>query len=455
MKILIIEDEKITLVTLRDALKKKGHIVTACESGKEGLENIDQSVFDVVLTDLRLPAMSGIDILKKVKEKDPNTHVIVMTAYGTIENAVEALQLGAYDYMTKPFSYDELYAILDKIQDHNRIIEENIRLKNIISGTRKIIGASGRMKEVLETVDSVADSDYTIMIYGDTGTGKELIANELQRRSSRNDRPFIKINCASLSETLLESELFGHEKGAFTGATGTRKGRFELADGGTIFLDEVDDIPLTVQVKLLRVLQEREFERVGGTTTLSVDVRVVAAAKTDLSLKIDDGSFRSDLFYRLNVVPIHIPSLRERREDIPALVEHFIGIHDMRNKIVSIAPSCVEALMKYDWPGNIRELENTVQQMIALSKNEILELSDIPRNIITNSSDLELDQLVPSDKETISLENTLRGFEKKMLAWALDKSGQNKSLAARILRLSRSTFRSKLIKHGLDSEEEE
>ena len=455
MKILLVEDEKITLVTLRDALKKKGFDVTACATGKEGLEKIEQSVYDVVLTDLRLPTMSGTEILKKVKERTPDTHVIVMTAYGTVESAVEALKMGAYDYLTKPFSYDELYILLDKIRDHKKIVEENIRLKKALSRSKEIIGASKKMQRILDMVATVADSNYSVLIYGETGTGKELIANDLHRRSTRYAQPLIKINCAALSESLLESELFGHEKGAYTGADKKRKGRFELADGGTIFLDEVDDIPLSVQVKLLRVLQEREFERVGGTETISVDVRVSAAAKTDLNLKIEDGSFRSDLFYRLNVVPISLPPLRERREDIPLLIEHFVGIHDLRGKIESIAPSCVEALMCYEWPGNIRELENAVQQMIALSQNAILDTSDIPKNILAGASTVELNQLVNSGEETISLEDSLQEFENKLLAWALGRSAGNKSLAARLLQLSRSTFRSKLTKHGLDSDEGE
>jgi len=455
MKILIVEDEKISLVTLRDALKKKGYDVTACATGNDALEKIEQSVYDVVLTDLRLPSMSGSDILKRVKEKTPDTQVIVMTAYGTVETAVEALKLGAYDYLTKPFSYDELYILLDKIRGHQKIVEENIRLKKALSGTREIIGSSKKMRRILDMVETVADSHYSVLIYGETGTGKELIANEVHRHSSRSDQPLIKINCAALSESLLESELFGHEKGAFTGADKKRKGRFELADGGAIFLDEVDDIPLNVQVKLLRVLQEREFERVGGTATISVDVRVIAAAKTDLNLKIEDGTFRSDLYYRLNVVPISLPPLRERREDIPLLIEHFVGIHDIGGKIESISPSCVEVMMSYEWPGNIRELENAVQQMIALSKNATLDTSDIPKNIVAGASTAELSQWVGSSEETISLEDSLQEFENKLLAWALERSGGNKSLAARLLKLSRSTFRSKLTKHGLDSEDVE
>ncbi len=454
MKILLIEDEKITRVTLRDTLKKKGHTVTACETGKEGLEKIEESKYDLILTDLRLPTMSGIDILKRVKERDPATFVIVMTAYGTIQNAVEALKLGAYDYLTKPFSYDELFILLEKIHDYNAILKENIQLKKALSKTRTIIGTSNEIKMVLETVDTVADGDYTVLIYGETGTGKELITNELHKRSSRKDKPLVKINCAALSETLLESELFGHEKGAYTGAVKTRKGRFELADGGTIFLDEVDDIPLSMQVKLLHVLQEREFERVGGTTTISVDVRVIAAAKTDLGQKIEEGSFRSDLYYRLNVVPIHLPPLREHKEDILLLVEHFIRIHDMRGKIESISPDCVEELMRYDWPGNIRELENSIQQMIALSKNETLDISDIPQKIKTRSSSaFELRQWKDPNEESVSLENSLQKFEQKMLTWALKKTSKNKSQAAKILQLSRSTFRSKLMKYGLEDDE--
>ena len=258
MNILLIEDEKISRVTIHDTLQKEGHKVVACETGREGIETFDKGNFDIVLTDLRLPSMSGIDVLKYVKQKNKNTFVIVMTAFGTIENAVHALKLGAYEYITKPFSYDELFILLDKIQDYKNLVNENLKLKTALASPRQIIGNSPEMKKILDTVETVAQSDFSILIVGETGTGKELIADAIHNQSNRKDKPFIKINCAALSETLLESELFGHEKGAFTGAVKMKKGRFEMADQGTIFLDEVDDIPLSMQVKLLRVLQEEE-----------------------------------------------------------------------------------------------------------------------------------------------------------------------------------------------------
>jgi len=450
MKILLVEDEKISRVTIHDTLQKKGHKVTACDTGRKGIEAFNKGDFDVVLTDLRLPSMTGIDILKYVKQKDESTFVIVMTAFGTIENAVHALKLGAYEYITKPFSYDELFILLNKIQDYKNLIEENLKLKTALASPRQIIGNSPAMKKILDTIETVAISDFSILIVGETGTGKELIADAIHSQSTRKDKTFIKINCAALSETLLESELFGHEKGAFTGAIKMKKGRFEMADQGTIFLDEVDDIPISMQVKLLRVLQEKEIERVGSGETISVDVRIIAATKTDLHEKVEQGQFREDLYYRLNVVPIKIPPLREHLSDLPDLVNYFIIKHDVNNKIDSFSQQCIEELSKYKWPGNIRELENVVQRMIAFAPSKIITAENLPGRIKPTQVSGEIFNYSILRDKAVSFENLSEEFEKELLSWALEQAKQNKSKAADMLQLRRSTFRSKLIKYGLD-----
>jgi len=450
MNILLVEDEKISRVTIHDTLQKKGHKVTACETGRKGIEAFNKSDYDLVLTDLRLPSMTGIDILKYVKQKDERTFVIVMTAFGTIENAVHALKLGAYEYITKPFSYDELFILLDKIQDYKNLIEENQKLKTALASPRQIIGNSPAMKKILDTIETVAISDFSILIVGETGTGKELIADAIHSQSTRKDKTFIKINCAALSETLLESELFGHEKGAFTGAIKMKKGRFEMADQGTIFLDEVDDIPISMQVKLLRVLQEKEIERVGSGETISVDVRIIAATKSNLHDKVKKGEFREDLYYRLNVVPINIPPLREHVNDLPDLLNYFLIKHDVTNKIDSFSQHCIEELSNYKWPGNIRELENVVQRMIAFAPSKIITAENLPGRIKPTQVSGEIFNYSILRDKAVSFENLSEEFEKKLLSWALEQAKQNKSKAADMLQLRRSTFRSKLIKYGLD-----
>ncbi len=451
MKILLVEDEKISRVTLNDTLQKKGNTVIACETGRIGLEAFDKEDFDVVLTDLRLPSMSGIDILKYVKQKKPNIFVIVMTAFGTIETAVHALKLGAYEYLTKPFSYDELFIILDKIRDYKNIVNENLKLKTALSFPKQIIGNSPAIKKIMDTIETVAPTDFSILIIGETGTGKEIIADAIHNQSARKDNALIKINCAALSETLLESELFGHEKGAFTGAVKMKKGRFELANSGTIFLDEVDDIPLSMQVKLLRVLQEKEIERVGGGSTITVDVRVIAASKTNLQDKVNLGKFREDLYYRLNVVPIGVPPLRERLEDLPHLVKYFLQKHDIANKIDSFSSQCIEEMANYNWPGNIRELENIIQRMIAFSRDKTISIDDLPSHIKPSDINKDIFNYSLLNNQSVSFENLFEEFEKKLLNWSMDQAKQNKSKAADMLQLSRSTFRSKLAKYGIDN----
>ncbi|MBC8184086.1 sigma-54-dependent Fis family transcriptional regulator [candidate division KSB1 bacterium] len=457
MKILLIEDEKIMRVTLTDAIRKKGYQVTACDTGLQGLDVFKKENFDVVITDLKLPKISGIEVLKTVRQLNNNVYVILMTAFGSVNSAVEALKMGAYDYLTKPFSHDELLLTLKKLEEHLKIVEENIRLKDEIRSSKKIqfIGSSPVARKIYEIIETVADSDHTVLIEGESGTGKEVVANLLHHNSSRRDGPFIKLNCASLSESLLESELFGHEKGAFTGAIKTKKGRFERAHEGTIFLDDIDDMPLSMQVNLLRVIQEREIERVGGSKVIPIDVRVICATKLNLKDKIKAGEFREDLYYRLNVVPIFLPALRERKEDIPLLIEYFIKKHGMQSQTPLVSKETMKLLLDYNWPGNIRELENIVERMIALSKSNSIgenELPDILTQTFNGNNDfVNWDYL---GENFSGMEKIVAQFEQKLLNWALRQTDFNQTEAAQLLQLNRTTMRSKLEKYGMIKNEE-
>ncbi|MBI5286881.1 MAG: sigma-54-dependent Fis family transcriptional regulator, partial [Deltaproteobacteria bacterium] len=356
MKVLIVEDEKIKRITLTDALLKAGYEVESFHDPVEALKVFKEDEFDVVVTDLRLPRMEGVDLLREIKSIRPSTHVIIMTAYGTVESAIKAMKLGAYDYITKPFSSEELILNLERLKEFKEVVEENIKLKKEITSRYSfdnLVGKSGGMQRIYNLIETVAPRGTTVLIVGESGTGKELIAHAIHYNSPRRDKPLVKFSCAALTESLLESELFGHEKGAFTGAFKEKKGRFELANGGSIFLDDVDDIPLSMQPKLLRVLQEREFERVGGVRTVKVDVRFICATKVGLDVKVKDGRFREDLFYRLNVVSIKLPPLRERREDIPLLVEHFLNKYCNPGEKKTFTQEAIKAFMDYDWPGNV------------------------------------------------------------------------------------------------------
>jgi len=452
MRILLIEDEKIMRVTLTDTLRKAGYSVTASETGLRGLEIYKKHEFDVVITDLKLPQITGIEILQTILNINKNSYVILMTAFGSVDTAVEALKIGAYDYLTKPFSYDELLLTLKKIESHLEIVEENIRLKNEIKLSKKyqFIGNSPATQKIHEIIESIADSDHTILIEGECGTGKEVVANLLHHNSGRKDGPFIKLSCASLSESLLESELFGHEKGAFTGAIKTKKGRFERAHGGTIFLDDIDDMPLSMQVNLLRVLQEREIERVGGSEVIPVDVRIICATKLDLQELSKAGKFREDLFYRLNVIPIYLPALRERKDDILLLTEHFIKKHNKNNQMLSIPEDVIQLLAEYDWPGNIRELENIIQRMIALSKGNMLSIESLPDDITRGIPEkLNISDFEYREDDLHGYDSLVTQFEKRLLTWALKKEKNNQTNAAQLLQISRTTLRSKLEKYNL------
>src|SRR6516225_7379717 len=370
--ILVVEDEAKMRRLLELNLGEEGYTVLIASDAEAGLNIIRQERISLVLTDLKLPGMDGLEFLQMVKRTNATIPVVVMTAYGTVETAVEAMKAGAADYVLKPFSLEEIQLVIRKELDVHRLREENLSLREALGRRyefKNIVGRSPKMQEVLSIVERVAPTNSTVLLGGESGVGKDLIARAMHQHSRRSSGPFVKINCTAIPENLLESELFGYERGAFTGAVNPKPGKFELADKGTIFLDEIGDVPSAIQVKLLRVLQEREFEHLGGTKTLKVDVRLVAATNRDLRAALEQGTFREDLYYRLNVVPIDIPPLRERREDIPDLANHFLArfARDNEKEIEGIAPAAIKALMDYHWPGNVRQLENTIERSVALS----------------------------------------------------------------------------------------
>jgi len=438
MKLLLIEDEKILRISLNKSLAKAGYLVSTCEDGKEAISNLKKNKYDIVLTDIRLPNADGFEILNFISTNHPKTKVIMMTAFGSIEAAVEALKQGADDYITKPFTIEELLHRLAKIRDYQSVLAENKKLKKKIKLNSKIIGEAPEFIKTIELVKLAAPKDYTILIEGESGTGKELIVNMIHNLSTRKKKPLIKVNCSALPETLFESELFGHEKGSFTGAVKQNIGRFERANGGTIFLDDIDDLSYPMQVKLLRVLQEREIERIGGDKTIPINIRLIVATKVDLKKEMESGNFRNDLFYRINVVRIKMPLLKERKSDIPLLVSHFLKKHGDRQKIT---PSLMDKLLEYNWPGNVRELENLIVQMIAISKSDMLDDDLLPnqfnQSVITESANFD------------SLSTNISNSEKIMIKDALEKCKWSQKEAAKLLDIPRTTLRSKMKKYEL------
>lgn len=375
--ILIIDDEKAILKVMEMNLQREGYSVFTADNGNDGLKILQEKDIDVLLLDHQMPDINGLELLKIIKNRYKDLSVIMVTAYGTIEMAVDAMKLGAFHYLTKPINFDEMYIIIKNAVEQKKLLNRVEMLTQEVKklyGMESIITNNQRMKEILEMLPGVADTEATILIMGETGTGKELIAKAIHYNSKRAKGPFVKVNCTALSETILESELFGHERGAFTGAYKLRKGRFEVADSGSIFLDEMGDIPISMQLKLLRVLQEMEFERVGGSETIKVDVRVIAATNRDLEDAVKKGTFREDLYYRINIIPVRIPPLRERKDDIPLLAIHFIDKFNKKNKKNIKEPSAelIAMLIEYSWPGNIRELENSIERAVILEKGEIL-----------------------------------------------------------------------------------
>jgi len=441
--VLLIEDEKLMRVTIEDALKSAGYEVTSFETGAPALESLKSSPVDVVVTDVRLPDIDGLNILKEITRTN-DAQVIVMTAFGTIKDAVNAMRAGAFDYITKPFSLDEFLLLIERAIEVKRLRDENIRLKKDLGrcyGTPNIIGEGSEMKRVFSLVDRIADSDSTILILGESGTGKELIATTIHYQSKRKDKPLIKMNCAAMPEGLIESELFGYEKGAFTGAAKRKPGRFELANGGTLFLDEIGDLPLSTQAKILRVLQERAFERLGGTSTINVDVRIIAATNKNLEEEVRKKRFREDLYYRLNVIPVSLPPLRDRKEDIPLLIDSFL--EKCKNKLsrnLRFSKDAISALLDYDFPGNVRELENIVERCATLSVSDLIEKNALPPFILKRTD----------TGRQLSLSDVASGAEKEYIIRTLKEAGGNKTKAAEMLGISRKTLWEKMNAYGVE-----
>ena len=384
--VLIVDDEKNYLLVLEELLSDEGYQVITAEGARRGLECIEENDLDVVITDMKMPGMDGMEFMERIKLRLPDIPVIMMTAFGSVERAVEAMRKGAFDYILKPFKNEELKLTIIKAINHYHLVRQNRQMARELQGKYNfgnIVGKSARMQRIFELIEKVAPTRATVLITGDSGTGKELIARAIHYNSPRKELPFISVNCGALPESLLESELFGHEKGAFTGAISQRKGRFELAHEGTLFLDEISEMSPPLQVKLLRILQEMEFERVGGSHTLKVDIRVVAASNRNLKDEAVNGRFRIDLYYRLNVVHIHLPSLRERKDDLPLLVNHFLAKYakEAMRESISISSGAMERILDYHWPGNVRELENAIERAMILSNGKEIELKDLPYEI--------------------------------------------------------------------------
>ncbi len=429
-----------------------GYEVTQADDGATAIEKVKEQSYDLVLMDVRMVKVSGLEALEQIKSFNPAIPVIIMTAYSSVDTAVDALKQGAHDYLTKPLDFDKLKITIARSMEHTRLKEENRLLKESLGkhfDRQNIIGQSPAMVNLLETVAQVAPSEATVLITGESGTGKELIAGAIHFNSSRKDGPFVKINCAAITETLLESELFGHEKGAFTGADRRKEGRFYQAHRGSLFLDEVSEMSLTMQVKLLRVLQEREFTRVGGEKTIQVDVRIIAATNKDLPELISQEKFREDLYYRLNVVDLEIPSLRKRREDVPLLAQHFLQIFAARNhkEIKGFTPQAMDHLIRYDWPGNVRELMNAVERAVVLSRSDYLSEKDFP---VISGFEIKNDGII-SQTPPINGDGTtpLEEVEKATILKTMEASGGNKSEAARRLGITRKTLHKKLKTYGV------
>jgi DNA-binding NtrC family response regulator len=447
--ILVIDDEAAQRDILTGYLKKKGYKIYSASSGKEGIEVTKNNPVDIILSDYKMPDLNGVEVLEQIKKINPEISFVIVTAYGTVENAVKAMRLGAFDYISKPVDLDELDLMIERIIEHTNLKSENQLLKTQLREKHKIssiVSQSQKMEEVINIAARVADSKATVLITGENGTGKEVLAKAIHYLSSRKEKPFVAINVPALTETLLESELFGHERGAFTGADKMKKGRFEIADGGTLFLDEVGDIPQSIQVKLLRVLQEHQFERVGGTEKIEVDVRIIAATNKDLEQKIKDGTFREDLYYRLNVVSVKIPPLRERKEDILPMIEGFIDKYCKENnkEKLEISKEAVDALMKYNYPGNVRELENIIERAVVLTRGKVITLNDLPMNIKGFKEERSLGSL-----EEGTLTDQVEALEKQLIFDALQQSNGNQTKAGKLLGLTERNLRYKLKKYNI------
>ena len=444
--ILIAEDDRHTIEGLKEILTEEGYTVTGAPNGQEALDLAQKKRFDLLLTDMKMPKLNGIDLIAKIKTTCPDTKIIMMTAFATVETAVQAMRDGAFDYITKPIDFDQLLSTIQSA------IQESQRIERAVSQPRTssipepvIIGKSAKIQDIFNKIDKVAKANTTVLIRGESGTGKELVAKAIHARSYRSEKMFVDVSCASIPDNLMESELFGTEKGAYTGALNTtRKGFFERADGGTIFLDEIGEVSSTVQVKLLRVIQERRFERLGGTKSLSVDVRVIAATNLDLEKAVREGRYREDLYYRLNVIPLVMPPLRERKEDIPLLIEHFVEKYSLENRmpLKAFSADALDQCMLYQWPGNIRELENTVESAVVLSDDDIIHPEHLPHLEAVSPSHFDLEQVG-------TLSDTKDQAEKIVIQRALEEAGGNRTKAARLLSVTVRTIQYKIKKYGL------
>jgi len=437
VRILVVDDDEITCNLLEEVLSKEGYTVQKALNGRQAIDQGEKQTYDVVLTDIKMIGVDGMEVLRAYRQKSPETIIIMMTAFGSIETAIGAIKEGAYDYVSKPFKLDEIKLTIQRSLVQKRLLEENIHYRQELITKYKlenIVGRSTQMLQVYKTIARVAESRSTVLLMGESGTGKELIARAIHFNSPRGPRPFVAVDCGSLAETLLESELFGHVRGAFTGAVTAKKGLFEEADSGTCFLDEIGDISLAMQAKLLRVLQEHEIKRVGDTETMKIDVRIVAATNKNLEELVAEKKFREDLFYRLNVVSIHLPSLRERPEDIPLLADHFLRKFAAQNNkpACRISPEAMDILIRYRWPGNVRELENVIERTATLSSTDLISPEDLPRRL----------QLEPAQIDLGSLPSriTLSELEKLYIQKVLEETGGNKKKAADILGIDRRTL---------------
>jgi len=446
-KVWIVDDERIIRITLADDLRDAGFRVKEFADPIAVLTALREEIPDIVITDLKMPNLDGIELLHKIKEFDNNIQVIVMTAHGSIENAVDAMKLGAYDYILKPFQTEEIFLVIDRICELRSVKRENKELRKQIDQKfdfSTYIGESETNKEVFNLIQLIAEKDSTVLIIGETGTGKEHITNIIHYNSQRRNKPLVKVSCAILSREIFESELFGHVKGAFTGADQDKKGRFEMADGGTLYLDDIDDIPLDLQVKLLRVLQESEIEKVGSATTQKIDIRIIASTKKNLRKMVDEGKFREDLYYRLNIFPINLLPLRERKKDIKIVFKHYVQKY-LNNPRPVIENEVFNVLEKYQWPGNIRELKNIAERMVIfMSNNPSMKVEHIPIGI-RNPINTDINYLL----ENKTLEETLSEIEVASIKFALEKAKQNKTKAAEILGIPPSTLRTKMDKYGI------
>ncbi len=457
-KILVIDDEEILLKSCSRALEPAGYDVVTAGDAEEGFDLLEKEGFDLVLSDLKMPGMDGLEILRKIKETWPGTEVIIITGHGTVNTAVSAMKYGAYDYIEKPFTPDTLNIIIEKALERKRLYLENIRLKEEIKShyIKNIIGKSRAIENVFKLIASVAPTSSTVLITGESGTGKELVARAVHYNSPRSESPFVVVDCGTISETLIESELFGHVKGAFTGATETKKGLIEAADGGTLFLDEIGNLPLSLQAKLLRVLQEKEYRPIGGKTSFTVDIRFITATNRDLKKMVAEETFREDLYYRINIFPIPVPPLRERTDDIPLLSYHFIHTFssELNNDVNGISAEAMNALVHHDWPGNIRELENTIQRAMLLCEGSLIEPPHItfPEDIESGSIPESVEELKRIKKvlRSKSIENVERSF----VMSALERNGWNVSRAAKDVGMQRTNFHALIRKYGIPAKGE-